>query len=304
MVGDPGIGKSFLSCYMSSVLSTGKGWPDGTDSPVGSVFLFCDEDDFGKVIVPRLIVNGADICKVYCLNELLGPDTLFHIADPEHLEKLETAVRQVGDVRLILFDPITSYLGKVNANSNAEVRAALGGLVRLAQRQNVCVLGISHLNKKAELDAMYRSLGSMGFVAQARSVWGVVKDKADDTGETRIFSPIKSNLSVKVRGLSYQIQDGRLVWNSEPVEDTIDQSLRESPAMDTAIDFLLEILSPAGKQVEQSFIETMAKERNIAKSTLKRAKKSIGIKSVILTNTNGRCWFWKLPENEVNESNT
>jgi putative DNA primase/helicase len=303
MVGDPGIGKSFLSCYMSSVLSTGKDWPDGTAAPSGSVFLFCDEDDFGKVIVPRLNTNGADTSKVYCLNELLGPDDLFHIADPDHLQKLEKAIEQVGDVRLIIFDPITSYLGGVNANSNAEVRAALGGLVRMAQRTNVCIIGISHLNKKSDLDAMYRSLGSMGFVAQARSVWGVVKDKADNTGETKIFSPIKSNLSVKVKGLSYQIEEGRLVWGTEAVEESIDQSLRESPAIDEATDFLLEILSPAGKIVEQNSIMEQAKERNIAQSTLKRAKKSLKITSTIQVNANNRCWFWKLPEYDDNKEN-
>jgi hypothetical protein len=176
--------------------------------------------------------------------------------------------------------------------------------VRLAQRKNVCMLGISHLNKKSELDAMYRSLGSMGFVAQARSVWGVVKDKADDTGETKIFSPIKSNLSIKVKGLSYQIKDARLVWGSEPVEDTIDQSLRESPAMDEAIEFLLDILSPAGKLVERSNIETMATERDITKSAIKRAKKKLQIKSVFVGKSSDGCWFWKIQEDETNTDNT
>ncbi len=101
LVGDPGIGKSFLTCYMASVISSGGNWPDGTAAPSGSVFLLCDEDDFGKVVVPRLMSNGADITKVYCLNELLGPDTLFQIADPQHLQKLEKAIEHIGDVRLI-----------------------------------------------------------------------------------------------------------------------------------------------------------------------------------------------------------
>jgi hypothetical protein len=299
LVGDPGIGKSFLTCYMASTISSGKSWPDGTESPTGSVFLFCDEDDFGKVVVPRLMNNGADITKVYCLNELLGADTLFQIADPQHLRKLEKAIEHIGDVRLILFDPITSYLAGVNANSNSEVRGALGGLVRMAQRQNVCIIGISHLNKKADLDAMYRSLGSMGFVAQARSVWGVVKDKSDDTGETKIFSPIKSNLSIKVKGLSYQIEDARLVWGTEPVEESIDQCLTASPAMDTAIDFLNEILSPAGKQVEQREIIEQAKKRNITEVTVRRAKKKLGVLSARTTDPEGRVyWFWSLSENE------
>ncbi len=157
------------------------------------------------------------------------------------------------------------------------------------------MLGISHLNKKADLDAMYRSLGSMGFVAQARSVWGVVKDKADTTGETKIFSPIKSNLSVKVKGLSYQIEDARLIWGTEPIEESIDQSLRESPAMDEAVDFLLEMLSPPGKMVEQSYI--IARGRTTpdkSKTTLRRAKKKVGVLSIReSTKIKGNSWFWK-----------
>ncbi len=297
LVGDPGIGKSFLTCYMASVISSGGNWPDGTAAPSGSVFLLCDEDDFGKVVVPRLISNGADITRIYCFNELLGQDTMFQIADSQHLRKLEKTIERIGDVRLIIFDPITSYLDGINANSNSEVRGALGGLVRLAQRKNVCMLGISHLNKKADLDAMYRSLGSMGFVAQARSVWGVVKDKSDDTGETKIFSPIKSNLSIKVRGLSYQITDARLVWGTEPIEESIDQSLRESPAMDEATDFLLEVLSPTGKQVEQKYIMEESKNRGIKEKTLQRAKKKLSIMSTPSSDQTGRkCWFWILPE--------
>jgi hypothetical protein len=164
------------------------------------------------------------------------------------------------------------------------------------------MLGISHLNKKADLDAMYRSLGSMGFVAQARSVWGVVKDKSDDTGETKIFSPIKSNLSIKVKGLSYQIEDARLVWGTEPIEESIDQSLRESPAMDTAIDFLHEMLSPPGKEVEQQYIENQAVDRKISTVTLRRAKKKEGILSIQRSDNNGNHWFWKMPINDSNDN--
>jgi putative DNA primase/helicase len=300
LVGDPGIGKSFLTCYMSAVISTGGNWPDGTAAPSGSVFLFCDEDDFSKVVVPRLMSNGANTSKVFCANMLAGDNVLFNIADPEHLQILKESIQHTGDVRLIIFDPITSYLGKVNANSNAEVRAALAGLVRLAQETGVCMLGISHLNKKSDLDAMYRSLGSMGFVAQARSVWAVIKDKDDTTGETKIFSPIKSNLSIKVKGLSYQIQDARLVWGTEPVEESIDQSLRESPAMDEATDFLLEVLSRPGKLVERNNIETMAAERDITKAAIKRAKKKLGIKSVFVGKPGEGRWFWKIQEKDSN----
>jgi len=295
IVGDPGIGKSFLSTYLASVITTGRDWADGSKSQDGSVFLFADEDDFSRVVVPRLVTNGADIRRVFCLNTLIGENTLFDVGDSTHLARLEQAIEQVGDCRLILFDPITAYLGGCNANSNSEVRMALSGLVRMAQKRVVTMLGISHLNKKAELDAMYRALGSMGFVAQARAVWGVVKDKADETGETRIFSPIKTNLSIKVKGLSYMIIDGKVVFDSEPVEENINQSLMASPALDTAADFLLGELS-GGKQVEQGYLMELAQNQGVKEVTLRRAKKKLGvISSQIVDSDNRKHWYWSLP---------
>jgi len=294
IVGDPGIGKSFLSIYLSSVITTGRDWADGCKSNKGSVFFFADEDDFPRVVVPRLIMNGADVKKVYCLNELIGKNALFNIADVTHLTRLEQAIEQVGDCRMIVLDPVTAYMGDVNANNNAEVRAALSGIVRLAQKTGVAVVAISHLNKKADLDAMYRALGSMGFVAQARAVWGVVKDKTDDSGETRIFSPIKCNLSVKIRGLSYVINDGVVAFDSEPVEENIDQTLTASPATDAAMDFLNEILA-GGALVEQTYIQEQADSRGIKSRTLNRAKKKLGVESVPQQDKEGRKhWFWRV----------
>jgi RecA-family ATPase len=104
-------------------------------------------------------MNGADVSKVYCLNGLMGENILFDVSDITHITRLEQAINQVGDCRMIILDPITSYMGAVNANSNAEVRAALAGIVRLAQKTGAAVVGISHLNKKADLEAMYRAWG-------------------------------------------------------------------------------------------------------------------------------------------------
>jgi hypothetical protein len=70
--------------------------------------------------------------------------------------------------------------------------------------------------------------------------------------------------------------------------------------MDEAIEFLLDILSPAGKLVERSNIETMATERDITKSAIKRAKKKLQIKSVFVGKSSDGCWFWKIQEEDNN----
>jgi hypothetical protein len=118
------------------------------------------------------------------------------------------------------------------------------------------------------------------------------------------FSPIKSNLSIQVKGLSYQIEDARLVWGTEPIEESIDQCLTASPAIDTAIDFLREMLSPPGKEVEQQYIVEQAAQRKITVGTLRRAKKKEAVISTLrIDNTGGNHWFWKLCESDSNENN-
>jgi 5S rRNA maturation endonuclease (ribonuclease M5) len=293
IVGDPDAGKSFLTCYTAATVSTGRDWPDGEKCEKGSVLIFNDEDpDF--VIKARIVNAGGDESRIYIVKRL-SDGSILDINNPEHLAALEKLILSLDNCRLLIFDPITAYIGNINQNANNEVRAALIPLVDMAQRLNITILGINHLSKKADLEMKHRTLGSIGFNAAARSVWGVTQDKGDDTGETRLFQKIKANLSVKVKGLSYSIQDGRIVWDSEPVEESIDESMRESPAMDAAIDFLNEILSPAGKLVEQSHIVELAKERNLKERTLARAKKKIGIKSVPQVFEDGKKqWFWRL----------
>jgi hypothetical protein len=70
------------------------------------------------------------------------------------------------------------------------------------------------------------------------------------------------------------------------------------------VGLIYEILSPAGKMVEQSNIEATAQERNITKSALKRAKKSMGIKSMFVGKPGEGHWFWKIQEDETNTDNT
>jgi hypothetical protein len=101
------------------------------------------------------------------------------------------------------------------------------------------------------------------------------------------------------------LAQARSVWGTEPVEESIDQSLRESPAMDEATEFLIEALSPAGKQVQQQHIVEQAGECGIKDKTLRRAKKKLGITSTETIDPNGRkYWFWKLPENDDKDNNT
>ena len=50
------------------------------------------------------------------------------------LPELEKKIAELGDVLLVIIDPITSYLGKVDSHKNAELRSVLEPLGKMAAR--------------------------------------------------------------------------------------------------------------------------------------------------------------------------
>jgi hypothetical protein len=48
------------------------------------------------------------------------------------LSLLERAIKRIGDVRLVIIDPVSSYLGKTDSHKNADVRGTLEPLGDMA----------------------------------------------------------------------------------------------------------------------------------------------------------------------------
>src|SRR5206468_3911917 len=65
---------------------------------------------------------------------------------------------------------------------------------------------VTHLNKSIS-SALYRSTGSIAFVAAARAVWLFAKNP-DDPSE-RLMLPGKLNLAPDQEGLSYSVREAR-----------------------------------------------------------------------------------------------
>ena len=50
---------------------------------------------------------------------------------------------------LVIIDPITSYLGKVDSHKNADIRSVLEPLGKMAAKRHVTVIANTHLSKAA-----------------------------------------------------------------------------------------------------------------------------------------------------------
>lgn len=306
LVGDPGLGKSFLTLYLAARVSLGEAWPDGTPCPKGSVIIVSCEDDVADTISPRLKAAGADVSKIHQLTAVIHYNQKGEPVEGgfllENVAALEEAVINIGDVVLVTIDPLSAYMGKSDSHNNAEVRGVLAPLSELAAKYGFAVIGVSHLNKAQHLDMVYRTMGSLAFTAAARAVWVVVKDK--DAPDRRLVLPIKNNIGIDDSGLAYrlkQVGDTAIVeWEVDPVTININELLSNVPAgkgggveRNEAVEFLKGLLSE--KPLEVKVIKKQATEAGFSWKTVKRAKDLAYIKGRKEGFGADGYWVWAWP---------
>lgn len=311
IAGHPGLGKSQLALGIAATVSSGGRWPvDGACSEVGSVLLLSAEDDAADTIRPRLEATNADLLRCYTLDAVRerkpdGKDVQRGFNLKTDLARLEALLVELGDVALIVIDPITAYLGGADSHKNAEIQALLAPLGELAARYGVAVVCVTHLNKGMNTEAIMRVTGSVGFVAVARAAYIVVRDVND--GTRRLFLPLKNNISGDQAGLAFtvealqlpsEIETSRVVWEDEPVHVNVDEAMAspdmndERSATDDAIDWLRDILSVGS--MKASAIFQQAGGAGFSEKVVRRAKKKLGIKPRKDAFEGG--WSWSLPE--------
>jgi len=309
IIGDPGVGKSFLTADLAKHVTTGEGWPDTPHGSVekGSVILLNAEDGLADTIVRRLEWAGADRSKVTFVEatiERKGKERTFRL--DKDLSRLESLIKTKGDVRLVIFDPLSAYLGDVDSYRDTEVRGMLAPVVLLAEKYKVAILAVLHMNKKQSQNAIYRVPGSIGFAGAARAIWYVAND--GEAEGRKLFSGMKSNLSPKdIRdlGLAFRI-DNKVIWEDVPMRKTTQEILRDQEdegrkkPIELAMEFLKETLKDG--PVAQTEIEDMVEDEDFGWSTVKKAKKRLKIESDRKGGYGkGSKSYWALPEKKAEE---
>jgi len=289
LCGDPGLGKSFVTLDLAARVSSGAPWPDLPLLPnsTGGVVLLSAEDDLADTIRPRLDAAEADVSRIAAIQAVrrVLPSGQSQEADfdlTEDLAALEEAITQTPDCRLVVIDPLTAYLGKTDSHKNAEVRAVLARLFELAARRRVALLAVTHLNKANTLPAIYRAMGSLAFVAAARAVWAAVRDEQDETGQRRLFVPIKNNLGADDSGLAYALgtagNTARVKWEPEPVDMRADDAMnggRKAVVREDAGQFVLDTLTANGGDMLSADLTEAATAEGISERTLWRARRAV-----------------------------
>ena len=118
----------------------------------------------------------------------------------------------------IIRQKLDEHGGLIEGNADIQVRQVLTPLSKMAERTGVAILVIMHLNKDSSKPALYRVLGSGGYVGTAKSVLMVARDKKQH--ERLVLGQIKSNLGKLMPGLHFTLnEDPALEWLGEAEED-------------------------------------------------------------------------------------
>ena len=295
--GDPGSAKTWFALDMTARLSRGLPWADGSPgNGPANIYYMTVEDDARDTIRPRVDSLGGDPSRIAIYNS----ENLVHVdlsTEPGR-QRIEREIVNVGDVRLVVIDPIADFSGDVNPNAAEDVRALLTPLIRMAARRDFALVMIGHLNKAQTMSAIYRAGGSTsGWLGKCRASFMIIRNK--DERALRHVIAIKANLAPQdPPQLEFRINDGRLdigisTCEIDPEDQLGTQQHGPDPReRDEAVAWLEELFM--GKyEIPATEIEEAARMNGISESTLRRAKKQAGYKSIKRTESGGKTqWTW------------
>lgn len=302
--GQPGLGKSQISINLAAGVTTGKGLPGGgAFNNHGSVIILANEDDAARTIRPRLDAAGADISKVHIVQGVAreGADVDMFQLDSD-IAGLRDRAQEIGDVRLIIIDPPSAYLGsKIDSYKDSDVRRVLIPLGNFAQETGAMILLIVHLNKRTDGGAQQRFSGSTAWTAAPRVGFMVVEDPLT---KQRLMLPVKNNIGDDRLGYQYHIAEKLIQYGGQTFksscivwDQTTDRSVADllappktakGSAVDEAKTFLEDELADGPVPVEK--IMLAAKVAGISWPSVTRAKGRLLISSTKV----GDGWTWAL----------
>lgn len=317
IVGDPGVGKSYFSAWITSIVTTGRPFPGKPEisAEKGKVIILTAEDGLADTVVPRLNLNGGDRSLVLAIRGTREEDGCFRGFNlAKDIQVLEKLIISLGDVKLIIIDPVSAYLGvgkDVDSHREKDVRGVLTPVAALAEKHGVTIIGILHLNKSQDIGAIYRVSGSMAFVAAARAVWLLDRERREGEDKTlRYFTPIKNNLAQNPEAITFTIDETGIVKILEngKLPPSADELLagREAPKRKNAIteqakQFLLDLLKEGPVSAKEVF--EAAKASAISTNALRNAKNELGIVSDPVYGKDGvASWNWILPDRSGEDS--
>lgn len=204
--GEQGTNKSTFACHLAWKI---------TSQYDGDVMYITTEGDPGVEIKPRLLAAGADVDRCHMVRRVTeGFDGI--VAFPIDAREIEAEVKKTG-TRLLVIDPVLAHVDVEDSNNDNSIRTALAPLAQMAQRQNMIVLLIAHINKDRSTDPFKRIGGSKGLTGVSRS--NLLMGKLFDGRPARAIASFKSSWADPTHALQFRVEekfvpeiDGNSIW--------------------------------------------------------------------------------------------
>lgn len=273
----PGTGKTYLLCYMTACVTTGKSFFNIVpfkEEP-GKVIFLTAEDGIGDTIKKRLRHCGANMKNVYTVVD--NKQSL--LFDSPEIEQF------IKDVKpdLMIFDPFQAYIGSdVDMNAPNKTNERVGHIVDLAEKYNVAMVLICHFNKNSKGDAITRVLGSTDIMGKCRSYIALGNVPCDEG--IKFMAHEKSSLERRGKTILFEIDPdkGGIVYKGENYLSMGDYTAMKSqkrsngaPALEGAKQFLITNMPEGSRPAKE--LMTLAEANGISQMTLRRAREELGI---------------------------
>lgn len=287
LTGHSDVGKTWLALHVIACLSTGKEL-DGDPRPQKPVrsLIISAEDSAEEILKPRLEMLGADPSMVEFVDGTGNPEEPQFLQFPRDTKALENAVGE--GFGFVLVDPLNSYLdSRVDSNSDAGMRSVLTPLKGVAERCNATILVVVHSGKAQYGHPLHNIIGSVAIGAAARQAIVVAAHE-----DRRLVRLEKNNYVAQDEKPAdqYFTLNGGFHWRGEAPQDLIDaigasaSAGRPPKQMGKAVE-----LVQRGLEEKQpvSWLEEQAEMEGISESTLKRARRDLGVSA---RRKNGKWW--------------
>ncbi|HKB35030.1 MAG TPA: AAA family ATPase [Gemmataceae bacterium] len=320
--GDPDLGKSTILLDIAARITSAHNGtlPDGEPvASVGNIIVMSAEDDPEDTVRPRLELLGADLRRVYFLDEVTDGKTEACIEIPRDLDVIAKAIKDVHTA-LVVIDPLMAFLTGIDSHNEQSSRQVLKQISKVASETGCAFLAQRHWNKGGGQKAIYRGGGSIAFTAHARCSHLVAVDPDDD--KARLLAVVKNNRGPKAPTLRYCLepvevkiageQDTlcRVVWCgtspytadqlvSQPATEQEKEEAEEKKTKSAlALELLRNLLQEKGK-VAVKEAETTVMGAGVSRATVERASNKLQVVLSHETVDGVRIYYWTLPNTEA-----
>jgi len=307
LAGRSGGGKSTIAVSWCATVTRGGQWPDGhTCRTPGRTVYWSGEDGIKDTLLPRFIAADGDRAKMSFVEGVRTGEDKRPFDPAVDMPMLARAVEKLGDVRMIVLDPIAVMVKGADSHKNVETRIGLQPFADLCASRGACGLGVHHFTKNTEGgDPLDRISGSLAFGALPRCGWVAAKDLNAAEGARRLLIRVKMSNGPDWGGFEYRLDRRELdgwpditaqsVWWGDALEGTAKELLAQLETKPAAGSEAVAFLQSTLKDGPQMAVEVIAsgKLQGLHERTLRRTLKKLGGLTE-KASFNGP-WLWQLP---------